>query len=581
MCCELKELRKLATSNSFLLMTAIQSAEAPFAGGLALQASSRTVTLDSRAEHVVGYLLRLAGVAFAYWAAARLSLNLALVHGQVTPIWPPTGIALVAILVLGRRIWPAIAVAAFAVNLPIGPSLLGAASIAVGNTLAPLVSSELLHRAGFRWQLDRMRDAVAIIVLAALVGMTISATVGSSVLIVSGAVPTSSYASTWAVWWAGDAMGVLLVAPLLLSLKPRPGVRPLNWRDSVELFLLLCVIGIVTYFLFENRLRLEYLALPLIAVAAWRFRLRGAAPAALIASVVAVWSAVQSTGPFATESLLEKMVTLQAFNVCVSLSSFVLAAFVDAREQRQELRRLYEAASLALATRTDAIDVAAHELGPPVALLTSYLAVLSEGKLGPAPRNWTATLNVMADKAWQVDRVIKDLAEAAQVEAKAHPPKRDHFDLRDVIRKSVARARPRAEVTGAQIDTTLGPDPLPVDADAGQIGRILDNLISNSLTYTVRPPRLKMKAQADGDRVIVQVIDNGVGMSATEQTQLFQPFHRTSDPTFSGVPGAGLSLYASRQLAEVNQGTLILERSERGVGTAFALSLPLARSSSR
>src|ERR1700694_5166811 len=90
--------------------------------------------------------VRLALVALAYWVAARLSLNLALVHGQVTPIWPPTGIALVAFLLIGRRAWPAIALAAFAVNLPIGPSLLGAAVIAAGNTLAPLVSVELLRR---------------------------------------------------------------------------------------------------------------------------------------------------------------------------------------------------------------------------------------------------------------------------------------------------------------------------------------------------------------------------------------------------------------------------------------------------
>src|SRR6202011_124428 len=92
--------------------------------------------------------VRLGLVALAYWVAARLSLNLALVHGQVTPIWPPTGIALVAFLLIGRRAWPAIALAAFAVNLPIGPSPLGAAIISAGNTLAPLVSVELLRRGG-------------------------------------------------------------------------------------------------------------------------------------------------------------------------------------------------------------------------------------------------------------------------------------------------------------------------------------------------------------------------------------------------------------------------------------------------
>src|SRR5712691_7185429 len=137
-------------------------------------------TRDALRSRAAKALLQMALVSLAYWIAARLSLNLALVHGQVTPIWPPTGIALVAILVLGRRVWPAILLAAFAVNLPLGPSVVGAAVIATGNTLAPLASAELLRKAGFRLQLARLRDAMAIVFLAALAGMTVSATVGSA-----------------------------------------------------------------------------------------------------------------------------------------------------------------------------------------------------------------------------------------------------------------------------------------------------------------------------------------------------------------------------------------------------------------
>src|SRR5579859_1245738 len=128
-------------------------------------------------------LLQLAVVALAYWLAARMSLQLALVRGQVTPIWPPTGIALVAILVFGRRVWPSVFLAALAVNLPIGPSPVGAAAIAVGNTVAPMTAAFLLNRAGFRIELDRLRDAAAIVLLGALGAMTISATVGTSVLV--------------------------------------------------------------------------------------------------------------------------------------------------------------------------------------------------------------------------------------------------------------------------------------------------------------------------------------------------------------------------------------------------------------
>lgn len=515
-------------------------------------------------------------VAVVYFVAARLSLGLALVHGQVTPVWPPTGIALVAILTFGRGVWPAIAIAAFAVNLPLGPSPLGAAVIAAGNTLAPMASAVLLRRAGFRLQLDRMRDAVAIVGLGALLGMTVSATVGATVLTLSGAVEMNQFATTWAVWWAGDAMGVLLVAPFLLSFWPPRGARILNWAQRVELTVTMAATALVTYFLFQNQLRLEYLVLLLIAVAAWRFRLRGAAPAALIASLVAGWAAVHGYGPFDRESLFEKMVTLQAFNVSVSLASFLLAAYADAREQRTHMSLLYRSAQRAMSAKTDAIDVAANELGPPVAILTSYLAILSEGKLGPPPARWRSILNVMADKAWQVDRIIDELVDAARIEAKSEAPKRGRLDLRDIVKNAVDRARARAELSGARIALKLPPDPVPVDADGRQLGRILDNLINNSLTYVSRPPRLKVDTIAHGDRAVVRVIDNGVGLSGAERDRIFEPFRRGQDPAFKSVPGVGLGLYASKQLAEVNRGTLTLLSSEPGVGTSFALEIPLS-----
>ena len=82
----------------------------------------------------------------AYYVAASLSLRMALVGGQVTPIWPPTGIALVGLLLFGRKFWPGIALGAFLVNAPIGPSLFSAGAIAVGNTLAPLIAATVLQK---------------------------------------------------------------------------------------------------------------------------------------------------------------------------------------------------------------------------------------------------------------------------------------------------------------------------------------------------------------------------------------------------------------------------------------------------
>src|SRR5438132_6856215 len=256
-----------------------------------------------RADELPSLALRVALVAAVYYVAARLSLRLSLVGGQVPPIWPPTGIALVALLLLGRRLWPAIAIGAFLVNVPISPSLLVAAGIAAGNTLAPLLAATLLRRVGFRPELDGLRDVIAIVFLAALLSMAVSATVGTLVLAAARRTSPAGFWATWSVWWTGDAMGVLVVAPFLLMLRSVRRPPRADWRRWLEASLLLVATGLVAYGVFHSRLRLEYLVFPLLGWAAWRCGQRGAAPAALITSSIAIWSAVRATGPFANVSL--------------------------------------------------------------------------------------------------------------------------------------------------------------------------------------------------------------------------------------------------------------------------------------
>jgi signal transduction histidine kinase len=520
-------------------------------------------------------LPRLFGLALLYWVAARLSLNLALVHGQVTPIWPPTGIAVVAILLMGRRVWPAIAVAAFAVNLPIGPSPLGVAAIAAGNTLAPLVAAEILRRAGFHPELDRVRDALAIIA-AALLGMTISASCGTAVLALSGAIAASSAWPTWAVWWTGDAMGVLLVAPFLLSLRRRASQAPLTWARSLELAAILFGTGLTAYILFQNRLRLEYLVFPLIMAAAWRFRLRGAAPAALLASGVAVWSAVNGAGSFDSDSLAEKMITLQVFNVGVALTSFLLAAFVETRERQEQMARLYMSERLASEAKSAFLNMAAHELRTPVSVLNGYLSMLLDGSLGPPPGHWRRALEILNAKIQEVNKLVADLLDTARLEASPGDASRSEVDLRTVVAEAVERAQPRADLLQAELAAALGPDAVLVVADAEQVGRILDNLINNALTYTACKPRVSITLARSEGYALARVADNGVGIPSGQRERVFERFYRCNEPEFRHVRGTGLGLYISRRLAEAHGGSLTIESSEPGQGTAFALALPVS-----
>ena len=527
---------------------------------------------------VLRVLLQLAVVTLAYWLAAVVSLRLALVHGQVTPIWPPTGIALVAILVFGRRVWPAVFLGALAVNLPIGPTALGAAFIAAGNTLAPLTAAALLRHAHFRIELDRLRDAAAIILLGALAAMTISATVGTSVLVLWGGVPLDSFWSTWAVWWTGDAMGVLLVAPFILSLLPNASAPAPTIRTVLELVALLLVIGVVTYLLFHNDLRLEYLVFPLIMLAAWRFRLRGAAPAALVASGVAIWAAVQGTGPFGNENLFQKMVTLQVFNVFLALTSFVLAAFIDARYRAAEMTRLYVSATAASQAKSSFLNMAAHELLTPLTVFTGYLSLLSGGSLGKAPDSWETPINILMQKTREMERIVSDLQNASSLEVVDPNLGHEVIDLGKVVNEAVERAHPRAALLRAEVVVNVPPDPVLVEADEDHLGRVMDDLINNALTYTIRAPRLVIGLSRRSRKAIVEVEDNGVGIPTAERERVFDRLYRIVDPQVV-VPGIGLGLYICRQLAQSYGGSLVVESSKPGKGSVFALALPLSRSS--
>lgn len=301
--------------------------------GLARARGTWRVVAPRPRRDLVVRLGALAAVGVVYYVGARVGLILSLVERNVTPLWPPTGIAVAAFLLVGRSLWPGIAVAAFVVNLPISEGPLSAAVTAAGNTLAPLLAATLLLRVGFHRQLDRHRDALAIVFLGALTSMLVSATIGAGTLVLSGAISSDKLPSAWAVWWTGDAMGVLMVAPFLLCLplfREAPRWSRMRWLEAAAV---LVVAGAVAAWTAQSGLPLLYLTLPVLAWASWRLQLRGAAPAALMVSLIATRSAIEGEGAFAHQTLFEQMFTLQTFNACVALTSFFLAALVSERNR--------------------------------------------------------------------------------------------------------------------------------------------------------------------------------------------------------------------------------------------------------
>ncbi|UFR00523.1 MASE1 domain-containing protein [Streptomyces sp. Go40/10] len=293
--------------------------------------------------------LQIVAVAALYYASGKLGLFQQLVRGQVTPLWPPTGISLAGLLLFGPRIWPGIALGAFLINLSLGPSLPAVLAITAGNTLAPLCSYALLRRVGFRTSLNRFRDALALVFLGGFAGMLISATVGSGTLRLAHALPAGGFWPTWWVWWTGDAMGVLVVTPVLLVLRSAhlpKHAPPSRWHEAMLLAAATIGVGLL-----ENAPPpLAFLAFPLLTCAAFRFQLAGTAPCALAVSTSAILAATRGTGPFAGHTLVTNMIALQAFNGAAAMTALLLAAVVTERNEAQQkieetCRRLAEMAA--------------------------------------------------------------------------------------------------------------------------------------------------------------------------------------------------------------------------------------------
>ncbi|MER7957378.1 MASE1 domain-containing protein [Streptomyces sp. NPDC096030] len=286
--------------------------------------------------------VRVLAVAALYYGAAKLGLLQQLVRDQVTPLWPPTGVALAALLLMGLRVWPGIAIGAFLANAFLGPSAVAVVAITVGNTLAPVCACLMLRRAGFRAELDRLRDVLALVFLGALAGMLISSTIGSGVLVLSGAVEAGDFWPTWSVWWTGDAMGILVVTPFLLVLRRARWpvhARPVRWIEAAAL-----AVGTVFVTLLATRTTdspLLFLVSPFLIWAAFRFQLAGAAPCALVVSTLAILAATGDKGPFAGLDLFSSMVTLQAFNGTTALTALLLAAVITERnDTHEEIKRV-------------------------------------------------------------------------------------------------------------------------------------------------------------------------------------------------------------------------------------------------
>jgi diguanylate cyclase (GGDEF)-like protein len=290
----------------------------------------------------------LAALFAVYFVVGKLGLALAFVNASTSAISPSAGIALAGLLVFGYRVWPAILFGSLLVNVTAAWSFAAAIPISIGSTLEALLGAYLVNRfAGGRLAVNTAQGTLRFCGLTVLASSTVSATCGVVSLSLAGFAYWADYGSIWMTWWLANLSGALLVAPLVMLWSAGPWVRwrPRKYYEAAVLLITIVLVGWIVFAgLLPDEVKgypLEFVCVPVLLWAAFRFGRREVATAVVILSGIAVWGTLRGNGPFVRDTRNASILLLQAFMSVTAVMSVALAALVSEYAQAEaQLREL-------------------------------------------------------------------------------------------------------------------------------------------------------------------------------------------------------------------------------------------------
>ena len=525
------------------------------------------------------------GLAAVYVAAGRLGRAVDPTGGLATAVWPPSGIALAAILLFGRRVTPGIYIGAVGAHLLKGASVPLALGMAIGNAGEAFIGGLLLRRVrNFTITLERVSSVVALIVWGATLSSMIAATVGVVCLRTGGVVPISDVPNAWRAWWIGDMVGTLLIAPLILVWYSTPRApTDVRRRELAALVIALVIVSALTFF--SKVLNVAALATPLhhadliVAVLLWaaiRFGQRGGTTAVLFVSVVAIVATALGHGPFVRADLTEGLLLVQTFMAILSATCLLFgAAVAERRIADEDARRARLAAETANGTKSQFLSIMSHELRTPLNAISGFAELLETGVYGPMNEKQTDALKRIKQNEKDLLSLIDGILGFVNAENKPIATELTDVRVADALDQVWPLIAPEVERKHLVVARELSDHHLVVRVHEQSLEQILAGILSNAAKYTGEWGRITLGAHADGDRVRIWIRDTGVGIEKAKLEQVFEPFFQAEGGTTRRYSGVGLGLTIARDLARRMGGDVTIT-SEVGKGTEASLVLPSA-----
>ncbi len=324
-------------------------------------------------------LFRVVLVSFFYFVSGKCGTLLAIPPGVATPFWPPSGIALAAVVLWGSGVWPGIVLGSFFVNIttllssnPSSSLLVPLASvtfISAGSTLQALLGAYLI-RCFIRTTdfFEFPRDISKFSILSALV-CVVAALFGATSLVVFGYMPWKAYPETWLTWWLGDLAGILVVSPWIFLWKKEFSSVVFLKKRPLELVLFFALLLFFSFSIFGNwtqagiyHFPMAYFTIPFILFAAFKYGRGGVLFSTLCVSLVATWGATQNYGPFVRKTVNETLLLLQAFIGVIHIMGLSVAAEIqDRKKALEKLEESEKEKSAVLESSLDCILTINHE----------------------------------------------------------------------------------------------------------------------------------------------------------------------------------------------------------------------------
>ncbi len=511
-------------------------------------------------------------VALIYVGCAKLGLALAFRAAQVTAVWPPTGFAIAAVLRLGRRSIPGILIGAFLANATAQEPLWVAAGIAVGNTLEAVVGAMLLRRFGFDGQLARVRDVLALLV-AVVVSPIVSATIGVLSLGAGGVQQAAALPALWWVWWLGDALGALIVAPLLFVWADRSPVLRVRMTEGLMLLSALIVVSVISFIGLPHLPETEYVVFPFLIWAALRFGPAGSATATAVADVIAVWATHLGTGPFAGAGPEQGLVPLQIFMAVAGTTGLLLGA-VAAQDRRAKEELQLRATQLAEADqrKDEFLAMLGHELRNPLAPVVHSVELLGRRDEKTVQR----ARDIIRRQSEHLTHLVDDLLDVSRITRGSVKLERRHVALHEIVGPAVETWRHLITQQRQELTINIPEHPVWLDVDPTRFTQVIANLLHNAAKFTPPGGRIAIVAEEQNGWVVLRVRDSGEGMSPAVLAHAFELFVQGPPPLDRPRGGLGLGLTLVRRLVELHGGSIEASSEGSGRGSEFTVRVPVA-----